>query len=135
MPETHTLARRLGLGSATSLVISNMIGTGIFTTTGFLAGDLGSPFLVLLSWVVGAVCALLGALCYSELAINFPVSGGEYVYLRHAYGRTWGFLNGWVSLVAGFPAPIASAALACANYLVFLWPAWQARPWPGGLLQ
>jgi APA family basic amino acid/polyamine antiporter len=73
--DTQTLVRRLGLGSATALVISNMVGTGIFTTTGFLAGDLGTPLLVLLSWIVGGVCALLGALCYSELAINFPISG------------------------------------------------------------
>ena len=127
MPEPYTLARRLGLGSATALVISNMIGTGIFTTTGFLAGDLGSPLLVLLSWVIGAACALLGAVCYSELAINFPYSGGEYVYVSHAYGKTWGFLNGWVSLVAGFSAPIAAAALAFANYVVFLFPAWRHR--------
>jgi APA family basic amino acid/polyamine antiporter len=131
VPEPHHLARRLGLGSATALVISNMIGTGIFTTTGFLAGDLGSPLLVLLCWVIGAVCALLGAVCYSELAINFPVSGGEYVYISHAYGKTWGFLNGWVSLVAGFSAPIAAAALAFANYVVFLFPAWR-NPQPSG---
>jgi len=131
MPESsYTLARRLGLASATALVISNMIGTGIFTTTGFLAGDLGSPLLVLLCWVIGAACALLGAVCYSELAINFPLSGGEYVYLSHAYGKTWGFLNGWVSLVAGFSAPIAAAALACANYVVFLFPSWRHRESP-----
>ena len=127
MPEPYTLARRLGLGSATALVISNMIGTGIFTTTGFLAGDLGSPLLVLLSWVIGAACALLGAVCYSEVAINFPYSGGEYIYVSHAYGKTWGFLNGWVSLVAGFSAPIAAAALAFANYVVFLFPSWRHR--------
>ena len=77
MPPQPSLVRRLGLGSAIALVVSNMIGTGIFTTTGFLAGDLGQPRLVFLSWIVGATGALLGALCYSELAINFPRSGGE----------------------------------------------------------
>src|SRR5580698_9042525 len=94
-----------------------MIGTMIFTTTGFLAGDLGSPKLVLLIWIVGAVCALLGAVCYSELGINLPSSGGEYVYLTRAYGATWGFMSGWVSFFAGFSAPIAGAALAFADYL------------------
>jgi APA family basic amino acid/polyamine antiporter len=105
--------------SATALVVSNMIGTGIFTTTGFLAGDLGQPWLVLGIWVVGALFALAG---YSELGINFPTSGGEYVYLRHAYGPVWGFLSGWVSFFAGFSAPIAAAALAFAGYLAFIFP-------------
>jgi APA family basic amino acid/polyamine antiporter len=104
------------------LVVSNMIGTGIFTTTGFLAGDLGQPSLVVGIWVVGALFALAGALCYSELGVNFPTSGGEYVYLRQAYGPVWGFLSGWVSFFAGFSAPIAAAALAFAGYLAFIFP-------------
>ena len=89
-----TLQRRLGMWSAIALVVSNMIGTGIFTTTGFLAGDLGQPSLVLGIWVAGALFAIAGALCYSELGVNFPTSGGEYVYLRQAYGPVWGFLSG-----------------------------------------
>jgi basic amino acid/polyamine antiporter, APA family len=117
-----TLQRQLGLWSATALVVSNMIGTGIFTTSGFLAGDLGLPSLVLGIWVVGALFALAGALCYSELGVNFPTSGGEYVYLTRAYGPVWGFLSGWVSFFAGFSAPIAAAALAFAGYLAFLFP-------------
>src|SRR4051812_17829940 len=125
MPVQPSLARRLDLVSATALVISNMIGIGIFTTTGFLAGDLGKPWLVLLSWVIGAVFAFLGAICYSELAINFPSSGGEYLYLSRAYGPTWGFITGWVSLLAGFSAPIAAAALSFASYIVFVFPALQ----------
>lgn len=116
-PVRPTLLRQLGIISATALVVSNMIGTMIFTTTGFLAGDLGSPKLVLLIWIVGAVCALLGAVCYSELGINLPSSGGEYVYLTRAYGPTWGFMSGWVSFFAGFSGPIALAALAFADYL------------------
>jgi basic amino acid/polyamine antiporter, APA family len=119
---TPTLQRQLGVWSATALVVSNMIGTGIFTTTGFLAADLGAPSLVLGIWIVGAVFALAGALCYSELAVNLPTSGGEYVYLRRAYGPVWGFLSGWVSFFAGFSAPIAAAALAFAGYLAFLFP-------------
>ena len=116
-PRDTSLLRQLGIGSATALVISNMIGTGIFTTSGFLAGQLGSARQVLSIWGVGAVCALAGAFCYSELGVNFPSSGGEYVYLTEAFGPTWGFMTGWISFFAGFSAPIAAAALAFANYV------------------
>lgn len=116
------LLRQLGVVSASAIVVSNMIGTGIFGTTGFLAGDLGSPSLVLLIWLVGAIAALAGAYCYSELGINFPSSGGEYVYLTRAFGPTWGFMTGWVSFFAGFSAPIALAALAFSSYLGYFWP-------------
>src|SRR6516225_9481055 len=111
------LLRQIGFFSATALVISNMIGTGIFATTGFMAGDLGSALLILVCWTVGAFFALAGALSYSELGINFPSSGGEYVYLTHAFGPEWGFMTGWVSFFAGFSAPIAAAALAFSDYL------------------
>jgi len=127
LPGSHQiqipLLRQLGLVSATALVVSNMVGTGIFTTSGFLAGDLGSPALVLWIWIVGAICALAGAVCYSELAINFPKSGGEYFYLTQAFGPTWGFMSGCVSFFAGFCAPIAAAALAFSDYLGYFFPA------------
>lgn len=100
-----------------------MVGIGIFTTSGYLAGDLGDAFLILGIWVIGAVCALAGALCYSELGINLPSSGGEYVYLTRAYGPTWGFMTGWVSFFAGFSAPIAAAALAFSDYIGYFFPA------------
>src|SRR6476469_9570986 len=116
------LLRQIGFFSATALVISNMVGTGIFATTGFMAGDLGSARLILLCWFVGAVFALCGALSYSELGLNFPSSGGEYVYLTRAFGPTWGFMTGWVSFFAGFSAPIALAALAFAAYVGALFP-------------
>jgi APA family basic amino acid/polyamine antiporter len=117
------LLRQIGFFSATALVISNMVGTGIFATTGFMAGDLGSARLILACWTVGALFALAGALSYSELGINFPSSGGEYVYLTHAYGPEWGFMTGWVSFFAGFSAPIAAAALAFSDYLGYFFPA------------
>lgn len=119
----QTLPRQLGLASATAVVVSNMIGTGIFTSAGFMAGDLGDGKLVIAVWLVGALFALAGALCYSELAINFPKSGGEYVYLTEAYGPTWGFMSGWVSFFAGFSAPVAAAALAFSHYLSVFIPA------------
>ena len=110
------LRRELTPTTAVALVVSNMIGTGIFTTTGYLAGDLGRPLLVIGIWGVGAIVALAGCLSYAELGINLPRSGGEYVYLREAWGPAWGFLSGWVSFFAGFSAPIAAAALAFSQY-------------------
>src|SRR5215470_15682738 len=119
------LLRQLGFVSSTALVISNMVGTGIFATTGFMAGDLGDARLILACWTVGALFALAGALSYSELGINFPSSGGEYVYLTHAFGPEWGFMTGWVSFFAGFSAPIATAALAFSDYLGYFFPSLQ----------
>src|SRR5579864_4583531 len=116
------LLRQLGFFSATALVISNMVGMGIFGTTGFMAGDLGSAGLILACWAVGALFAFAGALSYSELGVNFPSSGGEYVYLTHAFGPEWGFMTGWVSFFAGFSAPIAAAALAFSDYLGHFYP-------------
>ena len=116
------LLRQLGLVSATALVVSNMIGQGIFTMPAFFAGVLGSPSVVLWLWVAGAACALVGAICYSELGVNFPSSGGEYVYLTRAFGPTWGFVTGWVSFFAGFSAPIAGAALGFSEYLGYFIP-------------
>ena len=117
------LLRQIGFFGATALVISNMVGMGIFTATGFMAGQLGSARLILACWAVGALFAVAGALSYSELGINFPSSGGEYVYLTHAYGPEWGFMSGWVSFFAGFSAPIAAAALAFSSYLGHFFPA------------
>src|ERR1700722_19902428 len=122
MSRGASLLRQLGIGSATALVISNMIGTGILTTSGFLAGQLGSADLVLSIWGGGAVCALAGAFCYSELGVNFPSSGGEYVYLTEVFGPTWGFMTGWISFFAGFSAPIAAASLAFSDYLGYFYP-------------
>src|SRR6266849_9558649 len=119
------LLRQLGFISATALVVSNMVGTGIFATTGFMAGDLGDAKLILAVWLVGALFALCGALSYSELGMNFPSSGGEYVYLTRAYGPTWGFMTGWISFFAGFSAPIAAAALAFSDYLGYFSPAFK----------
>src|SRR5436309_8682476 len=117
------LLRQVGFFSATALVISNMVGTGIFATTGFMAGDLGSAPLILACWTAGALFAIAGALSYSELGINFPSSGGEYVYLTHAFGPEWGFMTGWVSFFAGFSAPIAAAALVFSDYMGYFFPA------------
>lgn len=99
-----------------------MVGATIFGATGFMASALGDATLILAAWAVGALFALAGAVCYSELGVNFPSSGGEYVYLTRAYGPAWGFMTGWVSFFAGFSAPIATAALIFANYVGAFFP-------------
>jgi APA family basic amino acid/polyamine antiporter len=116
------LRRELNFTHTTAIVVANMIGTGIFTTTGFLAGDLGRPSLVLGIWVAGALVAVAGCLCYSEMGVNLPESGGEYIFLREAWGPVWGFLSGWISFFAGFAAPIAAAALAFSEYFAHFFP-------------
>src|SRR5262249_30256493 len=114
-----------GFFSATALVISNMVGSGIFGTTGFMAGDLGSAGLILACWAGGAGFALAGAVSYSGLGINFPSSGREYVHRPPSFGPVWGFMTGWVSFFAGFSAPIAFAALAFADYLGYFFPSFK----------
>ncbi|MEE8467558.1 MAG: amino acid permease, partial [Planctomycetota bacterium] len=99
------------------LVVANMIGVGVFTTSGYTLGDLGTPGRVLAAWAVGGVLALLGALSYGALARRMPASGGEYLFLSRTFHPLAGFLAGWVSLLAGFTAPIALAALGLAAYL------------------
>lgn len=93
-----------------------MIGAGIFTTTGFQAQALGDPRWIYALWVVGGVLALCGALCYSELGAAMPRAGGEYVYLREAFGGAFAFMSALVSLTAGFSAPIASALESLVRY-------------------
>ncbi len=111
------LRREIGLSSATILVIANMIGTGIFTTSGYVMGELGDARALLPCWLCGGLFALFGALCYGELGARFPMAGGEYVFLRECFGKPMGFLSGWVSLIVGFSAPIAAAGIAFATYL------------------
>ena len=119
----HHLKREIGLFSATILVIANMVGTGIFTTSGFIMEELGNPQAMLLCWLVGGVFALCGALCYGELGAMFPRAGGEYVFLREIFGKGIGFLSGWISLIVGFSAPIAAASIAFATYFFRILPA------------
>ena len=109
--------RRLGLPSASALIVGNMIGAGVFTTSGYALADLGRPEWVMLAWLVGGVLALCGALSYGALARCIPDSGGEYTYLSRIVHPLAGFVAGWISLLAGFTAPIAAAALALHAYL------------------
>jgi APA family basic amino acid/polyamine antiporter len=98
------------------MVITSMIGVGVFTSVGFQLAGLPSGFVILMLWVVGGVVSLCGALCYAELVAMMPRSGGEYHILREAYHPMAGFLAGWVSITAGFAAPIAAVAMAFGKY-------------------
>ena len=109
--------RRIGLLSAAAIVVANMLGAGVFTTSGFSLADLGTPERVLAAWVVGGFLALCGATSYGALARRIPRSGGEYTFLTVTVHPLAGFLGGWVSLLAGFTAPIAAAALGLQAYL------------------
>jgi APA family basic amino acid/polyamine antiporter len=112
------IPRRVGWFTAACLLVSNIIGGGIFTTTGFLARDIGDPALILALWLGGALIALAGAMAYSELGAALPQAGGDYLYLRHAYGPLLGFLSGWTSFTVGFGAGIAASAVSFASYFL-----------------
>lgn len=124
---------RISLISAIALVVANIIGTGIFTTTGFLAADIPSGFAILVIWLLGGVLALCGALAYGELASAMPRSGGEYHYLGRLYHPSLGFAAGVVSLVAGFAAPIAASSMAFGKYAEVVLPALDQR-WAAAIL-
>ena len=103
--------------SASLLVIASMIGSGVFTTSGFALADLGDRRWVMLAWLFGGVLAMLGAISYGALARQIPRSGGEYTFLTQTIHPAAGFLAGWVSMLAGFTAPIAAAALGLEAYV------------------
>src|SRR6187401_1896025 len=108
--------RTIGFLTACSIVIANIIGTGIFTSLGFQLNDIKSGFALLMLWVVGGIAALCGALCYGELAAALPRSGGEYHFLSKIYHPALGFMAGFVSATVGFAAPVALAAMAFGQY-------------------
>ena len=115
------LKRQLGLASAILIIIADIIGTGIFVTTGSVLGMTGNSAIVLCLWIVGGLVAVTGALCYAELATMWPDDGGEYIYLKKIYGYLPSFLTGWVSLTVGFTASVAITALTLVWYLNEFW--------------
>ncbi|MDA7655560.1 amino acid permease [Akkermansiaceae bacterium] len=109
--------RGFGFWTLTFLVVANMVGAGVFTTSGFTLVSLGDPWLVMLAWLVAGAIALCGAFSYGLLVKQMPVSGGEYAFLSSSGFPFVGFVAGWVSLLAGFSGAIAYAALAFEEYL------------------
>jgi APA family basic amino acid/polyamine antiporter len=113
---------KIGFNTAVSIVIANMIGTGVFTSLGFQVLGIESGFALIMLWVVGGILALCGALTYGEIGAAFPQSGGEYNYLSKLYHPAVGFISGWVSVTVGFAAPIAAAAVALGQYVSKVYP-------------
>jgi basic amino acid/polyamine antiporter, APA family len=114
--------KKISVVTATNLVVANMVGTGVFTSLGFQVAGIASDFALIALWVVGGIAALCGALSYAELATALPRSGGEYHYLSKIYHPSVGFLSGWISVVVGFPAPIALAGIAFGEYFKVFTP-------------
>jgi APA family basic amino acid/polyamine antiporter len=111
-----SLSRSLGPLDAAAVVISNVIGVGIFTVPGIVAQMVGHPLWMLAAWLAGGLLAFAGANAYAELAARHPRAGGEYVYLRAGFGPLAAFLTGWTSFIAGFSGAIAAGAVGFAEY-------------------
>jgi APA family basic amino acid/polyamine antiporter len=128
-PRLISAAKKIGWFTAFCVLVSNIVGGGIFTTTGFMARDLGDPMLILLLWFVGALFALGGAMVYGELGAALPHTGGDYVYLREAYGPLVAFLNGWTSFTIGFGAAVAASSISFSSYALRVVPIEDEQGW------
>ena len=113
------LVRAIGLGSAILFVVGSVIGSGIFLTTGVMAGHIPSASLLLLAWTLGGVLAITGGLTYAEMGSMFPRSGGVYVFLREAYGPLVAFLYGWVAMLVVVSGGIAAVMVGFADYVSY----------------
>lgn len=137
MPETATVSspvegkfeRKLGLLDSTMIVAGSMIGSGIFIVSADIARLVGAPGWLLLVWLVTCLLTLVGALGYGELAAMMPRAGGQYVYLREAYGPLWGFLYGWTFFAVIRTGTIAAVAVAFARFLGVLVPSISPTAW------
>jgi APA family basic amino acid/polyamine antiporter len=113
----NSTSKKISWKTAAGIVIANMIGTGVFTSLGFQLAVVQNTWTILLLWTFGGIMALLGALVYAELGTHFRRTGGDYIFLSETIHPLVGYLYAWVSLVVGFSAPIAIAAMAMNNYL------------------
>ena len=116
------LKRQFGLWTAVALLIGQVIAVGIFLTPAGMAKAVGSPFWLLVIWVVLGALTLSGALCYGELAARFPEAGGSYVYLREIWGKPVAFLYGWMCLLVLDPGLTATLAVGLTKYFSYLVP-------------
>ncbi len=119
---TRSLERRLGPFDAAAIIVANVIGGGILFTPPLVAAAVPSAFWFLGAWIAGGALAFAGAMAYAELAALRPRAGGEYVYLREAFGNLAAFLTGWTSFVAGFTGAIAASAIVTTFYLERFFP-------------
>ncbi len=119
----NQLRRSFRVRDGVALIISNVVGVGIFTTPALIARLAPAPGAMLGLWIAGGALALAGAISYAQLAKLWPWAGGEYIYLSKAYGPTAGFLSGWTSLIAGFSGAVAACAVGLVIYLGQYFPA------------
>jgi APA family basic amino acid/polyamine antiporter len=126
---TGPVAQRLTALDGAALVVSTVIGAGIFLVPSLIASLTGGPAAFFGVWVVGALLSLAGAMTYAELASRIPLAGGEYVYIREAFGPIAGFLSGWTSFVAGFSGAIAASAVGLGVLVQTRIPGLDATPW------
>lgn len=122
------LLRRLGFKESFAIVVGSVIGTGIFLKTAVMAQEAGAPLYVLLAWLAAGLLSFMGALTYAELGCLFPAAGGEYVFLRKAYGPLTGFLYGWTRFWIASPGSIAAYAIASVTFLEGFLPVTDHRP-------
>ena len=121
-PPSPSIAPRLGLWDAVSIIVGIVVGTAIFKSPMMVFQSTGGSWQALGAWLVGGVLSLCGALCYAELATTYPRDGGDYEYLGRAYGRWLGFLFGWCQLTVILSASIGTMAYAFADYAAAIWP-------------
>src|SRR5271163_3242696 len=117
------LVRGLGAWASGAIVVGTMIGTGIFLKPAEMAREGRTVSVVFAAWIVGAILSLFGALSYAELGAAIPEAGGEYAYLRRAFGPVWGFLFGWMHSIVGRPSSMASLAAGLLRFSEFFVPA------------
>jgi APA family basic amino acid/polyamine antiporter len=129
--EASELKARLSLFDSATIVAGSMIGSGIFIVSADIVRQVGSPAALLAAWIVAGLMTIAGALAYSELAAMMPQAGGQYVYLREAYGQLWAFLFGWTLLLVIQAGTIAAVAVAFARFAGVMWPALGSDLWLG----
>src|SRR5688572_22134618 len=122
------LEKSLGLLDATTIVMGSMIGSGVFIVAADISRQTQSPGLTLMTWIVTALLTLIAALSYGELAAAMPQAGGQYVYLREAFGPLSGFLFGWTMFMVIQTGTIAAVAVAFARFAGVLFPSISAEP-------
>jgi basic amino acid/polyamine antiporter, APA family len=123
------LVKSLGLMDATTLVMGSMIGSGVFIVAADISRQVRSPGLLMLTWVLTAAMTMVAALSYGELAAAMPLAGGQYIYLREAFGPLCGFLYGWTFFTVIQTGTIAAVAVAFAKFLGVFWPQVSAANW------
>jgi basic amino acid/polyamine antiporter, APA family len=131
VPSSNQLKPGLSLFDSVTLVAGSMIGSGIFIVSADITRQVGTPFVLLMVWLVAGVMTIAGALAYGELAAMMPAAGGQYVYLREAYGGMWAFMFGWTLLLVIQTGTIAAVAVAFARFAGVMWPVLGSTLWVG----